>query len=950
MSNKNSYAENGILCKEIVRTFLERMQGERLKKRREREIPEPEKISPKAKYEVEDILNNAYMNRDEVPLAMDIFKPVVDEDTELPVIVVIHGGGLVIGDRKMSRVYARSLASRGYLVFSIEYRLAPRANACEQLDDVCAGMDCIGRRLVDFNVDFSRMFLTAESAGAYLATYVAAMKNSEKLQEAIGYEPTKMYFHALGLHCGMFYTELDDPIGWLLADQLYGDKEADENFRQYLDPEHEEIIKNLPPVFLTTSRGDFLNNYTLMYHDALKKAGRKSHLMYFGSDDLNHAFVATEPYRSESIDAIDRMVDWFEEQAEQYQEDLKRFEAEKEALNEINKRIENGEIIEQKSWKFIRELNSYSRDRLDSVALDDGRREYTYRQMFRKWERYAEVFSALGLTGKDHSRVMMRGMPSSEIISAMYALNMTGASVSLIREQSNDMSKLRDMAKRENITDLILPDCGLSIRQLKKIRAEKDDLGIRNIIVIHIPLFDKTKEEWEERESIRKYKEMKKISDVLFFDDLLKKYEATPICYSEECRDDAFIIHTSGTTTGKRKSVPVSDRGLNESARRMLADPRYEELRNSVSSCLFMELSIAYAMFDMLNLPLAFGGKVIVYPNIELNAGKGSVKIFKAIMDCRPNILFTLPHFMKMLMEIPVHPDLSFIELIFAGGGYISADTRRRFDKYLKKCGAKTGVTIGYGNSEAGAAVIVSDADRKDDAIGYPLPGVKIKLFDEDRNEFKDPADGPCRGVMHICSPSISSGRLDDKVLFELVDIDGEKYLNTYDMVEVREDGAYYFIGRMNKYFINNEGVRFDAGPVERALSAQPEIEDCGIAPRFSRIIRDTVPSLYLKIRRGSGNPAAAARKALKEVFIGQDLASESYLPFDLTITKDIPYNDGGKVDVYKITTEKISGIHYGIVPVRENGVLKDIRLEKYDFAESDKKAMTKDMKKHYDE
>ena len=46
---------------------------------------EPEKHSPKVKYEVEDILNNPYMNRDEVPLAMDIFRPVVPEDTELPV-------------------------------------------------------------------------------------------------------------------------------------------------------------------------------------------------------------------------------------------------------------------------------------------------------------------------------------------------------------------------------------------------------------------------------------------------------------------------------------------------------------------------------------------------------------------------------------------------------------------------------------------------------------------------------------------------------------------------------------------------------------------------------------------------------------------------------------------------------------------------------------------------
>ena len=183
--------------RELLRALLEKVQGMQMQKAIEKveEIDE----DTKAKYEVEEILNNPYMNRSEVPLAMDIFKPIVPDKQELPVIVTIHGGGLVLGDRKMSRHFAKTLAGRGYLVFSVEYRLAPRANSAEQLDDVCAGMDLVGKRLVDFDVDFTRMFLVAESAGSYLAIYVAAMKGSIPLQKAIGYEPTKMKFTALGL-------------------------------------------------------------------------------------------------------------------------------------------------------------------------------------------------------------------------------------------------------------------------------------------------------------------------------------------------------------------------------------------------------------------------------------------------------------------------------------------------------------------------------------------------------------------------------------------------------------------------------------------------------------------------------------------------------------------------------------------------------------------------------
>ncbi|MBQ7260627.1 MAG: alpha/beta hydrolase fold domain-containing protein [Lachnospiraceae bacterium] len=279
------------------------------------EKTETEDAKPQFPYNVEEILNQTYLNRQEDPLAADIFKPEVEKDKEMPVIVTIHGGGLVEGDRKITRDFNRALAGHGYLVFSVEYRLAPRANCAQQLDDVCAGMDLIGRELVSYNVDFSRIYLIAESAGAYLATYVTAMKYSEKLQKAIGYEPSKMIFKAVGLISGMFYTRKKDLIGYLLSAMFFGKMEESTEFIKYMNPENPEIIDNLPPAYLITSRGDFLNNYTLMFHDALKRQGKKTHLLYYGDKNLGHSFVSIYPYHEKSEDAIQKMLAWFEDQA-----------------------------------------------------------------------------------------------------------------------------------------------------------------------------------------------------------------------------------------------------------------------------------------------------------------------------------------------------------------------------------------------------------------------------------------------------------------------------------------------------------------------------------------------------------------------------------------------------------------------------------------------------------
>ena len=259
-----------------------------------------------------------YHNRSGKELLMDIFEPIVEKGTERPVIVNIHGGGLIGGSKNLSAGFCRQLAKRGYLVFSLEYRLIPAVRVYEQFDDVCAGMDCIGRRLVDFDVDFTRIYMVAESAGAYLATYVAAMKRSEALQKAIGYKPTNMVFRAMGLISGMFYTTRRDMLGCFLSRSIYGKDARSIAMAEYTNPEHPEIIYRIPPCYLITSKADMLERYTLDFAGELGNKGVEHYLRHMGSDPrLLHAFPVLNPALPESERVIDEIVDWFEKHAPQ---------------------------------------------------------------------------------------------------------------------------------------------------------------------------------------------------------------------------------------------------------------------------------------------------------------------------------------------------------------------------------------------------------------------------------------------------------------------------------------------------------------------------------------------------------------------------------------------------------------------------------------------------------
>jgi acyl-coenzyme A synthetase/AMP-(fatty) acid ligase len=260
-------------------------------------------------------------------------------------------------------------------------------------------------------------------------------------------------------------------------------------------------------------------------------------------------------------------------------------------------------------------------------------------------------------------------------------------------------------------------------------------------------------------------------------------------------------------------------------------------------------------------------------------------------------------------------------------GSFSSADSIRNCREFFRECGSDANILVGYGLTEAGVGLTMTDPDPEDESVGYLLPGVKAKFWDEDENCFYEPDGKAHTGVLYISTPSLSSGRLDDEVIFELEEIDGEKYLNTNDLFKIREDGALYCIGRANKFFLNEEGVRFDAGLIERAVSAQKGIRSCGLVPEYRKKTHDTAPALYVEAESPGIGGYYIVRKALEQVYITDGMIEKTALPFRCVLTDDIPRTITGKVDVHKITEGNVHGISYRVEGEYENEKLKAIML-----------------------
>jgi|GEM_PF-912952 len=938
-----------VIKREVVRAVLERTQGIDMEK-----LGAPKAENAVHFDNVEEILNIPYMNRDEVPLGMDIFRPIVPEGTEMPVIVTIHGGGLTMGDRKISRPFGRILANKGYLVFSIEYRLAPRANVCMELDDICAGLDLVGQKLVDYDVDFDRIFMAAESAGAYLAAYVTAMKGSKKLQEAIGYEPTRVSFKAIGLLSGMLYTNRKDPGGWMLADQIYGEKRADENFLQYMNPEHPEIINNLPPCFLVTSKADFLNNYSFLMDEALKKAGKPCKLLYYGDDDLMHAFTTLQTDHPKAIDSIDRMLAWFEEQAKLQASAKRRKKTLSAKREKMTEAMNDGSLDNQKVWQYIKERASVEPERLYQPAILDCSRTYTYAQMFEEWDKYARVFSALGITDKNKSRVAIVGSISAEPLFSFYAANMTGAAVSMFSYP--DLlpgGRWKTMVEKEHITDMVISDIMVTPQMWYEIRKAKEEFGLKNVILLHSRMGGPCIGPAEMVFNEFNYNALKRIPDVQFMDDLVYQYRNEEIRYGKKTGDGiAVICHTSGTTNGTRKPLPFTDRKLN----RLCSDSP-----TGVPKSVFtgMEEMIKAGCFDPTEFA-GFGessssdlGRIVIIPPFDFSAASNINGFVNMSFASGNTIVLTFfgflhPKFVRafkyynvflafssgfMLDQWMTLPDIekdafSSLRILGFGGSYISPAKMEKYEAFLKEHGFKGICFQGYGMSETSGNLFLRPKYSDEDTIGFPDDIDNIRLFDEESGSFHTIKEGVMDGVLYSRSDTMCLNMLDGEKLFDLTEIDGKDYICTYDVVHVDDKGSLSYVGRANQFFTNNEGVKFESGLVEKQLSGQPNINLCGIVPVLDKRIHDTVPLLYV-VPEHKENAAEEISKAILDVYTKDEKLKDSVLPSQFVVVDKIPVGATGKIDVYNITRNRTVGTAYNIIPVKTDGVLTDVKYEK---------------------
>ena len=240
---------------------------------------------------------------------LDIYMP-EKHGTDLPVVINIHGGGLITGSKEFNRPMCIVMARAGFLVYAVEYRVCPENTIDELLHDVLDAEAFILMDASERGGDPEKLMITADSGGGYPALYTSVMLNSLNFAERMGMKDAvpKGHVIGLGLISPLLYTAGRDVVGSIYRDILYGKNMHHEALRRFSDPEDVCIVSHLPPVWLATSRGDPFQKDVQKYAAFLRKQGLRTELADAERKDLGHAYAVFEPDRPETGELLSLMI------------------------------------------------------------------------------------------------------------------------------------------------------------------------------------------------------------------------------------------------------------------------------------------------------------------------------------------------------------------------------------------------------------------------------------------------------------------------------------------------------------------------------------------------------------------------------------------------------------------------------------------------------------------
>jgi malonyl-CoA/methylmalonyl-CoA synthetase len=294
------------------------------------------------------------------------------------------------------------------------------------------------------------------------------------------------------------------------------------------------------------------------------------------------------------------------------------------------------------------------------------------------------------------------------------------------------------------------------------------------------------------------------------FTDLTRNKDDSYNTIERDGEDLVALLYTSGTT-GRSKGAMLSQNNLLSNAQTLVDLWQFTD-----RDVLLHALPIfhTHGLFVATNVTLVAGGSMIFIPKFDLDT----------IIENLPNAstMMGVPTFYtRLLHDSRFNKDLTrHMRLFVSGSAPLLAETHEKFE-------ARTGHRIleRYGMTETNMNTSNPyDGERRAGTVGFPLPGVEIKITDSKTGDVL--ADGEI-GEIEVRGPNVFSGywQMPEKTAEELRN---NGFFITGDLGTIDSDGYLHISGR-NKDVIISGGYNIYPKEIELLLDEQPGVMESAV-------------------------------------------------------------------------------------------------------------------------
>ena len=290
--------------------------------------------------------------------------------------------------------------------------------------------------------------------------------------------------------------------------------------------------------------------------------------------------------------------------------------------------------------------------------------------------------------------------------------------------------------------------------------------------------------------------------------------------------DLAIVMYTSGTT-GVPKGVMLTQKNLHFIATTVLMV--FPSDQNSTVLCT-LPLNHSYGV-TVMNMSYISGSKIVLHPWFEPQAtlramGKHRVTQFSGVPTMFILLLSTY--------NPQVHDTSSVREFVVSGAPMPVG----LFDVVEQKLGGK--IYEGYGLTEAAPSVSIQRMDRpnKRGSVGFPLPGVEVRIFDEQDREVPRAT----WGEIVLRGPNLMKGYLNKPK--ETAETLRNGWLHTGDIGYMDEDGELFITDRKKDLIIRG-GENISPSEIEEVIFKHPAVLEVAVIgvpdPKYGEEVKAVV-------------------------------------------------------------------------------------------------------------